>query len=255
MRVVVCATKEEAGRAAAAHGAGHIREAIRDRGEARILVATGLSQIDLIAALVAASDLDWGRVTGFNLDEYVGLPDGHPGALRTYLRERLLGRVPFREFHLLEPGEDPGAECRRMGRLIDAASVDVAFIGIGENGHLAFNDPPADFRTQEPYIQVELDEACRRQQFGEGWFRSLEEVPRRAVSISIARLMRSRAVICTAPERRKAGAVRAATEGPVTPQVPASILQRHAEATLFLDPESASLLAPGGRHVDSPFPL
>lgn len=233
MKIVVGADARACGRAAAAEGAPRIGE--------RVIWATGASQFEMLEALVGLP-VDWGRVTGFHLDEYLGLPMSHPASFRRYLKERLVERVPLAAFHYIGGEGDPEAECRRVGGLIAAAPVDVAFIGIGENGHLAFNDPPADFETQAPYLVVELDEACRRQQLGEGWFPTLEAVPRRAISMSVRQILKSRAIICTVPDRRKAGAVRAAVKGPVTPRVPASILQTHPEVTLFLDRESASLL-------------
>ena len=134
----------------------------------------------------------------------------------------------------------------RFGRLIEDHPIDVAFVGIGENGHLAFNDPPADFNVETPYIIVNLDEACRRQQLGEGWFKTLAEVPGRAISMSIRQIMKSAAIVCTVPDARKATAVQAAVEGSVTPMVPASILQQHADVTLYFDSASAHLLAPKG---------
>lgn len=214
------------------------------------MVATGMSQADMLAALVAEPGIDWGRVTGFHLDEYVGLPGRHPASFRRYLKERFVSRVPLREFHFVSGEGDPAAECRRLAALIAPRTVDVAFIGIGENGHIAFNDPPADFETQEPYLVVTLDEACRRQQLGEGWFPSLEDVPTRAISMSCAQILKAASIVCTVPDARKAVAVKAALEGPVTPFIPASILRRHPDATVFLDRDSSALLRPPS--VDSP---
>jgi glucosamine-6-phosphate deaminase len=248
MKTIVCENKSELGRRAAAEGARRIREAIRRRGAARIIVATGASQFEMLAALTA-ENLPWHRVTAFHLDEYVGLPITHPASFRRYLWERFVRRLPLplAAFHYIDGEADLAAECRRLGALIRQAPVDVAFVGIGENGHLAFNDPPADFRTRQPYLVVELDEACRRQQLGEGWFPHLRAVPRRAISMSCRQIMAARAVICSVPDRRKAVAVRNAVRGAVTPQVPASILQRHPAATIYLDPDSASLLKPAAR--------
>ncbi len=183
-------------------------------------------------------------MTGFHLDEYVGLPITHPASFRKYLWERFvrLLPIPMKAFHFIDAERDPEAEVARLNAIVSERPVDVAFVGIGENGHLAFNDPPADFDTEDPYIIVTLDEACRRQQLGEGWFDSLEDVPKRAVSMSIRQIMKTEALICTVPERRKAPAVRDALQGPVTPDVPASILQRHAACQVFLDRDAASLL-------------
>jgi glucosamine-6-phosphate deaminase len=197
----------------------------------------------MLDALVR-ENVDWPRVTVFHLDEYIGLPRTHPASFRRYLKERFVDRLPrpVRQFHFIEADRAPEAECARLAELIAPVTVDVAFIGIGENGHLAFNDPPADFETDQPYRVADLDEACRRQQLGEGWFPTLDDVPRQAITMSIPRLMAARAIICTVPDARKAEAVRGAVEGPVTPDVPASILQRHAECHLFLDPPAAARL-------------
>ena len=243
MRVEVFDSKRELGEAAAREAAGLIREAIAARGDARLVAATGASQFEFLDALAREGGIDWGRVVFFHLDEYVGLPESHPASFRKYLRERVEGRVRPGAFHFID-GEaaDPREECRRLGELISPRAIDVAFVGIGENGHLAFNDPPADFETDEPYLVVELDEACRRQQVGEGWFKSLDEVPRRAVSMSVKQILRARRVICCVPDRRKAPAVRDCLESEVSPRHPASALRTHAGASLYLDRESASLL-------------
>jgi glucosamine-6-phosphate deaminase len=245
MRIVVGSDKRESGARAAGEGAALLRRALAARGEANLVVATGASQFEVLEALVAEPDIDWARVTAFHLDEYVGLPASHPASFRGYLWQRFHRKLPLplRAFHYVDGEGDPKAECRRLGALLGGRTVDVAFIGIGENGHIAFNDPPADFETEEPYRVVELDEACRRQQLGEGWFPSLEAVPRRAISMSVRQILKAAAIVCTVPDARKADAVRAAVEGPVTPRVPASVLQRHAAMTLYLDPPSAARLA------------
>lgn len=247
LRVEVAAEAVEAGRRAAAHGAARVREALERQGRASVIVATGASQFEVLAAVVAAPGIAWEKVTFFHLDEYLGLPAAHPASFRRFLWERLHSRLPVppRAFHYLE-GEaaDPVVEGARVGRLIADECIDVAFIGIGENAHLAFNDPPADFATQEPYLVVTLDEACRRQQLGEGWFPTLEAVPRRALTMSIRQILKSRHLVVTVPDARKAEAVRASLEGPVTPQVPASILREHPSCAVFLDTASASLLTP-----------
>jgi len=246
MDVIVSDTKQACGESAAGRAARAICDAIEARGGAAIIVATGASQFEMLGALVAAGGIDWPKVTCFHLDEYIGLPASHPASFRRYLKERFVDRLPAppAAFHYVN-GEaaDPHAECRRLGDLIRDHTIDAAMVGIGENGHLAFNDPPADFETTEPYLVVDLDEACRRQQLGEGWFESLEDVPRRAISMSVRQIMASRAIVCTVPDARKAEAVRKSVEGPVTPEVPASILQEHAAATLYLDQGSASELS------------
>ena len=243
MDVRLCRDVKNLGRCAAADAASHISRAVEHRGHARIIVATGTSQFEVLAALAATEDIDWSKVVGFHLDEYLGLPMTHPASFRRYLKERLVDRVRLQAFHYIDGEAEPEEECRRVGELVAAGPIDVALIGIGENGHLAFNDPPADFETERPYLVVDLDEACRRQQLGEGWFPTLDDVPRRAISMSIRQIMKSEAIVCSVPDRRKAEAVRAAVEGPVTPQVPASILQRHPRATIYVDPPAAELLS------------
>ncbi len=245
MKVVVCETKEELGRKAAAEGAERIRAALGARGAANIILATGASQFEMLGALVAAEGIDWSKVTAFHLDEYIAMPMTHPASFRKYLKERFVDRLPQAPaaFHFIDAESDPEAECRRLGSLIAEHPINVAFIGIGENGHLAFNDPPADFETEEPYLIVQLDEACRRQQLGEGWFASIDEVPRQAISMSIPQIVKSHSIVCSVPDRRKAEAVRGAVEGPVTPLLPASILQRHESAVLYLDRPAAALLS------------
>jgi glucosamine-6-phosphate deaminase len=242
MKLEIADDKQELGARAASAGAERIRAALDARGEAFIILATGASQFEMLDALTRERGIDWPRVTAFHLDEYVGLSVDHPASFRRYLKERFVDRVPMplRAFHYIQGDQDPQTERERLGRSIGA--IDVAFVGIGENGHLAFNDPPADFDTEEPYLVVELDEACRRQQLGEGWFDSLDQVPRRAISMSIRQIMRSRTIICTVPDQRKARAVRDALQGPVTPEVPASILKRHPDCRVFLDRPAASLL-------------
>jgi glucosamine-6-phosphate deaminase len=243
MRVEIYESKREMAAAAALRAADVIREAIAERGEACVIAATGASQFEFLDELIKEPGIDWRRVVFFHLDEYVGLPETHPASFRKYLRERIVERVHPGAFHFIEgDSTDPHAECRRLAGLISARAVDAAFVGIGENGHLAFNDPPADFETEEPYLVVGLDEECRRQQVGEGWFRGIEEVPRQAISMSIREILRSRNVVCVVPERRKAQAVRDCLELEVSPLRPASVLRLHAAATVYLDAESASLL-------------
>jgi len=179
----------------------------------------------------------------FHLDEYVGLPLSHPASFRRYLRERLIDKTGMSQFHLLDAETDAAGVADRVGREVARAPIDVAFVGIGENGHLAFNDPPADFETERPYLIVTLDEACRRQQVGEGWFASIDDVPSQAVSMSVRQILKSREIVCVVPDARKAEAVRACFEGPISPMAPASILRTHANAVVYLDRESASLLA------------
>ena len=178
----------------------------------------------------------------FHLDEYLDFPTDHPASFRRYLLERFVRPSGITRYHFLDGEKDPADTIRTVGTAIQSAPVDCAFVGIGENGHLAFNDPPADFDTRAPYLIVELDEACRRQQVGEGWFASLDDVPRRAITISIRQIMDAREIVCVVPDARKAAAVKRCLEGPVGPDAPASILQTHPNTTVYLDAESAGLL-------------
>ena len=243
MDIRVFPGKAEMGAAAAAQAEGLIREAIAARGSANVIAATGASQFEFLDALTRAPGVDWARTVFFHLDEYVGLPASHPASFRRYLKERIVDRVSPGAFHRIEgDAADPAAECARVGALLARHPIDAAFVGIGENGHLAFNDPPADFETEAPYLVVELDDACRRQQLGEGWFKSLDEVPRRAISMSVRQILKSRAILCVVPDARKAQAVRDCLEGGVSPLHPASALQQHPRATVYLDPPAAALL-------------
>lgn len=237
-------TKVEMGAAAAAAGAQHIRDAIAERGVANVIVATGASQFETLAALIREPAMLWHKVNFFHLDEYIGIPIDHPASFRKYLWERLHSQLPTppRSFCYLDGEEDPVAECQRAGDLIKQHPIDVCFAGIGENGHLAFNDPPADFEVEAPYLIVHLDEACRKQQMGEGWFSTVADVPEQAISMSIKQIMASAHIILSVPDRRKADAVQKCVNGPVTPDAPASIVQQHPSCHLFLDEAAASLL-------------
>ena len=242
MEIIISDNSRELGQKAAKKGADLIREAIIKRGEASIIVATGASQFQMLEALVN-ENVDWSKATSFHLDEYIGLPATHPASFRKYLKDRFADKVPLRSFVYVNGDRDPVTECRRLAGIISEHQIDVAFVGIGENGHLAFNDPPADFETDDPYIIVNLDEACRHQQLGEGWFQTIDDVPLKAISMSIKQIMKSQNIICTVPELRKAEAVRKTVEGTVTPDVPASVLHNHKAAWLFLDNDSASLIS------------
>ncbi|HEV2437309.1 MAG TPA: glucosamine-6-phosphate deaminase [Verrucomicrobiae bacterium] len=232
----------ELGRAAAAAAAAVLRDAIARRGQARIIAATGASQFAFLKALTASPKLDWRQVEMFHLDEYVGLPITHGASFRKYLLERLIIPAGIGRYHLLDGEGDVREVCRRVGAELNAAPIDAAFVGIGENGHLAFNDPPADFTTEAPYLIVNLDEACRRQQVGEGWFKDLSEVPRQAISMSIHQILEARKILCIVPDQRKAHAVKTCLEGEISPAAPASILRTHPDVTFYLDKASASLL-------------
>ena len=242
MQIKIFTTKTELGQAAARDAAGIINHAIAERNSAYVIAATGASQFEFLDALMLAP-VDWTKVTFFHLDEYVGLPQSHAASFRRYLKERIVSRVHPHAFYFIDgEADDVQDECRRIGQLITQQTVDVAFVGIGENGHLAFNDPPADFDTEAPYIVVNLDEACRQQQVGEGWFKGIDEVPAQAISMSIRQILRSREILCIVPDQRKAGAVKAAVELNVSPMHPSSILQTHERVTLYLDHASSSLL-------------
>jgi len=247
VKVLISPSKDEMGRQAAADGAVLIREAIASQGSATIIVATGASQFEMLSALIEEADIDWSKVTGFHLDEYTGMSIDHPASFRKYLKERFVDKIGIGTFNYvngegLDGNGDVAAECERLDKLISEQTVDVAFVGIGENGHLAFNDPPADFETEKPYLIVDLDEACRKQQLGEGWFPTLDDVPKKAVSMSVRQIMKSKHIVCTVPDERKAKAVQGTVEGPVCNQVPATIMQQHESMTLYLDQPAASLL-------------
>jgi glucosamine-6-phosphate deaminase len=247
MRVTVRESRAALGQAAAGQAVTALENALRQRGEATLVVATGTSQFDVLETLSAAPGVRWERITVFHLDEYVGIGPDHPASFRRFLRERFIDRLPAAPaaFHQIDgQATDPAAECRRLGLLVPDGPFDVALIGIGENGHLAFNDPPADFATPEPYLLVTLDERCRQQQVGEGWFPSLADVPTTAISMSVRRILNAECLVCSVPDERKAIAVQATVEGPVSPDMPASILKEHGRCELHLDRGSASLLGP-----------
>jgi glucosamine-6-phosphate deaminase len=235
--------KEELSRAAALQAAATIRDAIKERGLARIVAATGASQFEFLDALTAERDLDWQTVELFHLDEYIGLPMTHPASFCKYLRDRLISKTGISRHHLMNGADEPLQVIRRASDAIKAAPIDVAFAGIGENGHLAFNDPPADFETKDPYIIVNLDEPCRQQQVNEGWFADIADVAKQAISMSVRQILESRAIISVVPDARKAPAVKACLEGSIGPMAPASILRTHANATIYLDEHSARLLS------------
>lgn len=245
MNIRILEDKVAAGRAAAEHAANSLRAAIKTRGAARIVAATGASQFEFLEALTSAPGVAWGRVELFHLDEYVGLPITHPASFRKYLLERLVHKTGITQYHFLDGEGDPQAVAKMTGSELLSKPVDITFAGIGENGHLAFNDPPADFQTEEPYLVVALDEGCRQQQVNEGWFANLADVPAKAISMSIRQILRAKELIVVVPEARKARAVKACFEGEISPLAPASILRTHSNATVYLDRESASLLSRG----------
>ena len=228
--------------AAATRAAESLKKVLARKSDLRLLAATGNSQLAFLDALRRESGIDWARVELFHLDEYVGIGIDHPASFARYIKERIVEPFGIRNYHLLDGLGDPHSVARDMGAMLATAPIDVAFCGIGENGHLAFNDPPADFEAADPYMVVQLDEFCRKQQVGEAWFASIEDVPQQAISISISWLLKSNEIICVVPDARKAEAVKACLEGPVSPMTPASILRVHPNAHIYLDRESAALL-------------
>lgn len=232
------------GNAAAEQAADAIRRALKDHGQARVVAATAASQKEFLNALTKASDINWRRVELFHLDEYIGLPITHPGSFRKMLLEQFIRPTGITNYHLLEGDGDLEKVVRTAGAALASAPVDIAFLGIGENGHIAFNDPPADFEIEDPYLIVNLDEACRMQQVGEAWFADISQVPQRALSMSVRQILKAKEILAVVPDTRKAQAVKACLEGPISPMAPASILRTHPNATIYLDKNSAGLLSP-----------
>jgi len=245
MKVEIGKDKVDMGRIAADRAAEKICAAISENGEARVIFASAASQFEFIEALLSHKEIDWSKVCGFHLDEYVGLKEDHPASFRRFLKERLLAKLPcaVKSFTFVGgDAPDTAAECARLESLIREKPVDLACIGIGENGHIAFNDPPADFETKAAYAVVALDEVCRRQQVGEGWYPSLDAVPTHAFSMTVPQIMATKAIVVIVPDDRKADAVAAAVDGPLTNMCPSSILRNHPDCVLYLDPPAASKL-------------
>ncbi len=244
MNIKITDNPVELGKVSAAAAIEGIINAIKQKGQANVILATGASQFETLKNLVEDTTIDWSKVVMFHLDEYIGLPETAPASFRKYLKERFLNLVsPLKASYLVNGETDPEVECKRLNQIITDHPIDVALVGIGENGHLAFNDPPADFDTVSPYIVVDLDEKCRLQQFNEGWFASLAEVPKKAISMSIKQICKSKMIICSVPDSRKAEAVKNTLENKVSNNDPASVLQTHAQCLFFLDKSSASLLS------------
>ncbi len=244
MKINIQLNPKETGKVAANQAASLIRATLEKKTFCNIILATGNSQLEMLSILVKAKGIDWSRIRMFHLDEYLNINDVHPASFRKYLKERFVNMVsPLQSVFYIE-GDAPNIkmEIERLNYLIQQYPIDVAMIGIGENGHLAFNDPPANFETDEPFIVVELDEACRRQQYNEGWFARLEAVPHKAISMSIRQIMKSKSIVCTVPDERKATAVKAALAQHITNDIPASILQEHPDVYLFLDTASSNFL-------------
>jgi glucosamine-6-phosphate deaminase len=245
MLVRVFEDRVSLGKAAAEQAANAMRRALAERGSARIIAATAASQLEFLEALTKMPGIDWSRVEVFHLDEYIGLPITHPGSFRKMLLEQLVNKTKVSKYHLLDgDAPDPAEVARREGKALASAPVDIAFLGIGENGHIAFNDPPADFQVEEPYIIVNLDEACRQQQVGEAWFADISQVPKQALSMSAQQILKAKEILAVVPDRRKAEAIKKCLEGEISPMAPASILRTHPNTTIYLDNASASLLTP-----------
>ncbi|MFW6100543.1 MAG: glucosamine-6-phosphate deaminase [Bacteroidota bacterium] len=243
MKIQIYSTKKDTSQKAAQQAAEILKEAINRNNKATFIAATGLSQTDFLDYLSQDTDIDWSKTEMFHLDEYVGIPETHPASFRKYLKERFIDKVNPGTVHLINGStETPEDEVKRLNQLMSGKEIDVAFIGIGENGHIAFNDPPADFETKDPFIVVNLDQACKKQQVGEGWFADLEDVPSKAITMSVSQIMKSNNIICTVPGERKAEAVKKCFEGEISPNCPASILKKHEDASIYLDEASAQLL-------------
>ncbi len=242
MHIRVFSNPFEMAQEAASLAASSIRSRLAVQRTVVLVAATGTSQIDFLQNLTRDRSIDWSRVELFHLDEYIGLGIEHPASFARYIRDRLIQPTEISNCHLLDGARDPHVVRGKANMEISSRLVDIAFVGIGENGHIAFNDPPADFEAEDPFLIVNLDARCRRQQVNEGWFAALDEVPQQAISMSVTQILKSREIIAIVPDKRKSAAVKHSIEGPIVPSVPASILQRHANLTIFLDKDSASLL-------------
>ena len=236
--------KVSLGKTAAAQAATAIRSAIASRGQARVVAASAASQFEFLEALTATPGTDWEFVTLFHLDEYIGLPMTHPASFCKFLQDRLISKTGIVNYHLLDGSQNPADVIGSAGKAISASPIDVAFLGIGENGHIAFNDPPADFDVEDPYIVVDLDHACRAQQVAEGWFENLDAVPKQAISMSVRQVLKATEILAVVPGPRKAAAIKACFDGPISPMAPSSILRNHPNATVYLDLQSSALLSP-----------
>ncbi len=243
MKVVVAPDRAELGSFVAQQAARILQHALEEHETCNLVVATGSSQFEVLEALVQQPGIAWERVRGFHLDEYVGLDRAHPASFCGYLAARFVDRVALQSFYYLDGSIPPDQLRTAASGAIQGKRIDLLLCGIGENGHLAFNDPPADFQTNDPYLIVDLDTACRKQQVGEGWFDSLEEVPTQAISMSIQQILQAQTILCSVPDRRKAEAVRATLEDDISPAIPASILRNHPHTTLVLDTTSSGLLS------------
>lgn len=238
MEIRICKDRYELGKSAAALTAQLINKAIAEKGSARIALSTGASQFDTIAALVE-ENVDWSKVEMFHLDEYVNLPETHIASFRKYLKEKFTSKVDLKAAYFVEGTEENRKE---LSAKISERAIDVGLIGIGENAHIAFNDPPADFNVEEPYIVVNLNDTCKNQQVGEGWFDTVDDVPKQAVSMSVKQIMKCESIISCVPYAVKAKAVYDTLKNTLTNEIPATMLKTHPDFTLYIDQESAKLL-------------
>ncbi len=250
MKIVVAEDRTSMGRYTAEQAAAYLRQCLSEKSECNLVVATGSSQFEVLDSLVSQPDIDWSRVNGFHLDEYLGIDRTHSASFCGYLTKRFVERVPLKSFFYMDGTKLPELLRTQASEQLSGRTVDLLLCGIGENGHLAFNDPPADLATTDPYLIVELDEACRRQQVGEGWFDSLEQVPTQAISMTIGQILKAKKILCSVPDQRKAEAVRNTVEGELSPRVPASALKQHADVTLVLDTASATMLSKTANQID-----
>jgi len=246
MKINIYKNKKETSKEAALQAASILNETINRKGTATFIMATGVSQLDFIDTLITESKIDWSKTKMFHLDEYINLTITHPASFRKYLKEKFISKVDkIQKINLINgDAADPQKECDRLNQILKNEIVDIAFVGIGENGHLAFNDPPANFEIEDPFIIVNLNNQCRKQQVGEGWFKSIKDVPRQAISMSIQQIMKTKNIICTVPGERKAQAVKDCFgTNEISPNHPASILKKHKNCFVFLDYDSAKILS------------
>jgi len=240
MKIKVFECPVELGKSAAKYCAEIINKAIENKGKARIILATGASQFETLKALIE-SDVNWSKVEMFHLDEYIGLPESHPASFRKYLKERFISKVNLKQAYMVDGEDDPQKVIEYLSTEIRKEQIDLGLIGIGENAHIAFNDPPADFDTKEAYICVLLDDACKQQQVREGWFATIDDVPKMAISMTVHQIMQCRKIVSCVPYAVKAKAVKDTLENELTNLVPATMLKEHPDIVLYLDKESASL--------------
>lgn len=241
MKLIINKTKEELGKASAEHAAKLVNEAIAKQGYARILLSTGASQFPFFVEFVK-QDIDWNKVEMFHLDEYVGISEEHPASFKRYLLDRFVNVVKPGKAHLINGQKNPEETIAELTALLNEKPVDVGLIGIGENAHIAFNDPPADFNDQRAYKVVTLDERCLQQQIGEGWFKNVEETYKQAISMTCAQIMKCKSIISVVPYKVKAEAIYKTVTCDLTPEVPATLLKEHADCTIYCDADSASML-------------